>query len=319
MLSKKEFADMAIEEIIRNLKERGIENVTASVTTVVKQNDQKLTGITLKSKEENAAPTLYVDDLYESYKDGADVKDIASGMTDRFLETKNMPKPPEVDLSYESVKDRLSVRLIETKRNKEFLSNMPYANAGCGLALISDINMGEDRGGDWRIAVNNHVLEMLGTDKETLLTDSVRNSIIIDPPVLTDMSQAIFSQERENRLDRNEPVDPSDVSNMYVLTNTTGSFGAAALFSPDVKEKAAELIGGGYYVLPSSVHETILVPFSAGVSEKELCDMVKQANRTVVEEKDVLSDNVYRYDPGSRSLSRVEPDKERRTAMTEGR
>ena len=74
MLSKKEFADMAIEEIIKNLKERGIEDVTASVTTVVKQNDQKLTGITIKSEGENAAPTLYVDDLYESYKDGRDIK-----------------------------------------------------------------------------------------------------------------------------------------------------------------------------------------------------------------------------------------------------
>jgi hypothetical protein len=86
-----------------------------------------------------------------------------------------------------------------------------------------------------------------------------------------------------------------------------------------VKEKAAEMIGSGYYVLPSSIHECILVPESAGINEKELCDMVKQANRSVVEPKDVLSDNVYHYDKDSRDLSRVNPDREKADRVAEGR
>jgi hypothetical protein len=106
---------------------------------------------------------------------------------------------------------------------------------------------------------------------------------------------------------------------MYVLTNTSGSLGAAALFYPDVKDKAAELIGSDYYILPSSTHEVILVPDSAGINPKELCEMVKQANRTVVDEKDILSDNVYHYDKDSRDLSRVNPDREKADRVAEGR
>ena len=71
--------------------------------------------------------------------------------------------------------------------------------------------MGEDRGGDWRIAVNHGVLEQLGTDKETLFLIAMDNSLVLDPPVLTDMSQALFSTDRENLLDRDVPIDRKSV------------------------------------------------------------------------------------------------------------
>jgi hypothetical protein len=106
---------------------------------------------------------------------------------------------------------------------------------------------------------------------------------------------------------------------MYVLTNTSGSLGAAALFYPDVKDKAAELIGSDYYILPSSTHEVILVPDSAGINPKELCEMVKQANRTVVDEKDILSDNVYHYSRDERRLDKVSAEPTRADRVAEGR
>ena len=103
------------------------------------------------------------------------------------------------------------------------------------------------------------------------------------------------------------------------LTNASGSLGAAALFYPDVKDKAAELLGSDYYILPSSVHEVILVPDSAGINATELCDMVKQANRTVVEEHDILSDNVYHYSRDDRRLDKVTADPQRADRVAEGR
>ena len=133
------------------------------------------------------------------------------------------------------------------------------------------------------------------------------------------MSQALFSPDKENLLDRTEPIDPADVGGMYVLTNEEGMLGASALYYRDVKEKAAELIGSGYYVLPSSVHEVILVPDTMDHDVKDLCEMVKQANRTVVEPKDVLSDNVYHYDRDARSLNKVDPSRERADRVAEAR
>lgn len=253
--------------------------------------------------------SLYLEEAYEKLPQG--------NYGDDYKEC--MPKPPEVDLSWDNVSDKLTVRLLEVKRNREFLSTMPYVSVGHGLAVIADINMGEDRGGDWRIAVNNGVLESLGVDKETLFAEAMKNSAAIEPATLVDMSNALFSPERTNLLDRDEPLSPDEISGMYVLTNESGTLGAAALFYPDVKEKAGELLGSDYFILPSSTHEVILVPDNPSIDAKDLCDMVKQANRTVVEEKDILSDNVYHYSREDRRLDRVNADPVRDSMVAEAR
>ena len=319
MLDIREFIEEMKSEVMSRLPDDVTGDILVDDVEVVKMNDQKLHGLTFKMPGVDAAPTLYVDEMYEAYKDGADLGYLATEMADMYSASRNAVAPPEVDLSYDNVKDKLTVRLLEKKRNHEFLSTMPYVSVGHGLAVIADINMGEDRGGDWRIAINNGVLESLGVDKERLFSDAMSNAKIYDPASLVDMSSALFSPEKVNLLEREEPIAPEDIGGMYVLTNSTGSLGAAALFYPDVKANAAEILGGDYYILPSSVHEVILVPASAGINEKELCDMVKQANRTVVDERDILSDDVYHYSRDERRLDKVSAEPARADRVAEGR
>ena len=319
MLDIREFIEEMKSEVMSRLPDDVTGDILVDDVEVVKMNDQKLHGLTFKMPGVDAAPTLYVDEMYEAYKDGADLGYLATEMADMYSASRNAVAPPEVDLSYDNVKDKLTVRLLEKKRNHEFLSTMPYVSVGHGLAVIADINMGEDRGGDWRIAINNGVLESLGVDKERLFSDAMSNAKIYDPASLVDMSSALFKPEKENLLDRDEPLNAEDIGGMYVLTNESGSLGAAALFYPDVKEKTAELLRGDYYILPSSVHEVIIVPDSAGINAKELCDMVKQANRTVVDERDILSDDVYHYSRDERRLDKVSAEPARADRVAEGR
>lgn len=319
MTDIREFVEKMKSEVREYLPEDVAKDIVIDDVVVVKMNDQKLHGITFKMPGVDAAPTLYVNEMYETYKDGTDIGYLASEMANMYLASRNAVSPPEVELSYDNVKDKLTVRLLEKSRNREFLANMPCVSVGHGLAVIADINMGEDRGGEWRIAVNNNVLDSLDVDNETLFSDAMKSSVVLDPPTLVDMTSALFSSEKSNLLDRDEPIAPEDIGGMYVLTNTSGSLGAAALFYPDVKEKAAELIGRDYYILPSSVHEVILVPESLGINAAELCNMVKQANRTVVEEHDILSDNVYHYSRDDRRLDKVEAEPQRADRVAEGR
>jgi len=319
MLSKNDFIDAVKRNIANFLPEGVYENVEISETVVVKMNDQKLHGLVIREKGSDAAPTFYMDEMFERYSQGEDLGSLMSELAEHYSFTKDMPKPPEVDLSWDNVSDKLTVRLLEVKRNREFLSTMPYVSVGHGLAVIADINMGEDRGGDWRIAVNNGVLESLGVDSETLFAEAMKNSAAIEPATLVDMSNALFSPERTNLLEKDEPLSPDEISGMYVLTNESGTLGAAALFYPDVKEKAGELLGSDYFILPSSTHEVILVPDNPSIDAKDLCDMVKQANRTVVEEKDILSDNVYHYSREDRKLDRVNADPVRDSMVAEAR
>lgn len=319
MIDIREFIEKMKSEVREYLPDDVAENILIDDVTVVKMNDQKFHGITFKMPGVDAAPTLYVDEMYEAYKDGADFSYLVTEMANMYSASRNAVAPPEVDLSYDNVRDKLTVRLLEKKRNREFLSTMPYVSVGHGLAVIADINMGEDRGGEWRIAVNNSVLESLGVDKERLFSDAMPNAKKYDPAELVDMTSALFSPEKDNLLDREKPLSPDEVGGMYVLTNSSGSLGAAALFYPDVKEKTAELLGRDYYILPSSIHEVIIVPDSPDINTRQLCDMVKQANRTVVDEKDILSDDVYHYSKDDRRLDKISAEPELADRVAEGR
>ena len=318
MMNMTEFIKTLKDEIKEYLPEDVRGDIIIDDVEVVKMNDQKLHGLTFRTPESDAAPTLYVDDMFREYKDGMDIGEMAAEMANIYSESRDGVRPPEVKLSYDRVKDNLTVRLLEKKRNTRFLSSMPYVSVDHGLAIIADINMGES-GGDWRIAVNNSVLEQLGVDRETLFADAMKNSAIVEPAQLVDMSNVLLQAQGVNLLDRDEPLPPGAVGSMYVLTNASRTLGAAAMFYPDVKEKAAELIGGDYYILPSSCHEVILVPDTLEVKAKDLCEMVKEANRTVVEDKDILSDNVYHYSKDERRLDKVTQDRELGDRVAEGR
>jgi len=70
----------------------------------------------------------------------------------------------------------------------------------------------------------------------------------------------------------------------------------------DILEQIAGQIGESYYIIPSSIHETIVIPESESPCRQHLLEMVKEINETQVEIEDVLSDNVYFYDVDERSL-----------------
>ena len=193
MLEVKEFIEKMKEEVRDYLPDDVHKEIIIDDVEVVKMNDQKLHGLTFRMPGSDAAPTLYVDEMYQAYKDGADIGYLATEMSNMYSASRNAVKPPEIDLSYDKVKDNLTVRLLEKKRNREFLMNTPHVSVGHGLAVIADINMGEDRGGDWRIAINNNVLESLGVDKERLFSDAMSNAKIYDPAELVDMTNALFS------------------------------------------------------------------------------------------------------------------------------
>ena len=83
---------------------------------------------------------------------------------------------------------------------------------------------------------------------------------------------------------------------LFVLTNESRHHGTAALVCPEVMNKVHELMPEGFYILPSSIHETIIVSKDCEISPKHLGQMVREINHEMVDREDVLSDRVYEYD-----------------------
>ncbi len=89
------------------------------------------------------------------------------------------------------------------------------------------------------------------------------------------------------------------ISNMMVVTNSKGIYGAACILSEKVQEELTEILGETYIILPSSIHEVLAIPFSLVDNVAELLDMVTSINADVVQQADILTDSVYLYKDGS--------------------
>ena len=117
MMNMTEFVGKLKEEIREYLPEDVRGDIIIDDVEVVKMNDQKLHGLTFKTPDSDAAPTLYVDDMFREYKDGMDINELTAELANMYTGSREGVRPPEVTLSYDRVKDNLTVRLLEKKRN----------------------------------------------------------------------------------------------------------------------------------------------------------------------------------------------------------
>lgn len=83
---------------------------------------------------------------------------------------------------------------------------------------------------------------------------------------------------------------------MYVLSNSLRNYGAACIAYPHIMETIGEILQEDYYILPSSIHEVVIVPYTREISRREMDDMVRDINETQVADEEVLSNHVYLYE-----------------------
>ena len=93
----------------------------------------------------------------------------------------------------------------------------------------------------------------------------------------------------------NDMMKEQRAPKMYILTNSTGINGATSLIYKDAIRNFANSKQCDFYILPSSIHEVILVPYEECISREELKEMVNEVNCTQVPPEEILSDRVYIY------------------------
>ena len=312
-ISKEEETEMAITnikefaEVIANRITEVSEHYEAEVFEVVKFNDEKLYGVRVKERgsKVGAGPVFYLESAYEDYENGASINGIVAALIDHADSLPPMPMAPAdiEDLSFDAVKDKLSFRVLEVARNEEFLDDKPYKadNFGTGLGMIVDIHFNDE----YRATVNYNLMEKFedeGHYGAEVIKTALENAKKIDPPKFSDMGSALFGGSERNLLDEDD-FEWEDDGGMFVLSTESGMFGASALFYPGILDRISEMFGVGLFILPSSVHEVIILPDTGAHNPEMLKQLVRQANRTVVEPNEVLSDNVFYFSYAENNLS----------------
>lgn len=217
--------------------------------------------------------------------------------------------------SYEDIRDSLRVRVMDIKGNAETLQNSVYEPVGCGLALVAYMELPDEIAEDGIANVPKGLaMNMDGTSPDIILEDAVKGSVETSHPrlcAIQDMLMGpVFGQEPENYLETGDMPE----AGLLVLTAGDGRLGASALYYPDMKEKIGEIVGGDYYVLPSSIHEVLIMPDNGQITPMELAKMVKEINETQVAPRDRLCNKVFRFSADTQELT-VAADPDRRREM----
>lgn len=250
----------------------GVE-VRTELYTVTKNNGTRRTGILFKQTDSNLAPTIYLEEFYQKYLKGQQVPDLADSICNIYQEIRVKKTCDCQNLfDFENVKEHIVYKLIRRDANEELLKQIPY-EPFLDLAVVYYIQIDNTRFGSAAIQIRNEHLRYWRVEKEEIRRLAEKNTPRIYPAQIQKI-----------------------VRFMYVATNEQCSLGAAVMRYPDFREKVRGMIRGDFYILPSSIHEVILVPESFGLEPERMAEMVKEINQTGVAPEEVLSDSVYYFD-----------------------
>lgn len=284
----KEFSTKLLKEIKKIIPE----DQKVEFSSIMKNNGVTEEAISIIEKNKNISPTIYLKEFYEWYKDGVEPDEIAAEIVRRNNEYK-LKESLDIGffVNYEKAKSRIVFKLINREMNSKLLEKIPYVDY-MDLVIVFYYLIHDAEAGNATILIHNSHLNMWEVTVEEVYRQARANTPVLLPAAITGMREIIekmmgdFS-EKEVLLEEGFP--------MYVMTNSMKMNGAATMAYPNVMRNFANAIGKNVYIIPSSVHEVILVP-ETGTEGNCLNDMVREVNETQVDPKEVLADHVYYFD-----------------------
>lgn len=319
-MNKEKFIEMVKSHIREYLSEE-YQNTQIELMERTKNNDTRLHGLIIRKENRegwDSAPVLYLDSYFDAYRfGGKDMEDIMHEIARDYLQaTRNIPQFDLPEMTREGIKDKIFIRVINTRTNQERLKDLVSLLVDGGYSLIAYIEMDAPKK-DAMIQVTKNMAEEMGYDERELMRDAIKNTMDAYPAELAEMQKVLMDVSGLRRLVPGDNLlnavsAPAEDLSMLVITNSDKFFGAAALFYPEVEKRIAEITGGSYYVLPSSVHEMIILPDNGRLEERELAQMVRTINAAEVHPEEQLGNKVLFYSASHERLSvAVDLDREK--------
>ncbi len=281
--------------ILRAVREKADGAFCVWITTAMKNNGVKWTGISTASLGSSGGLCVYLDGYYKAYRQGGIGVDRASEDVYRqILKRRDGLKDITVAdfLQWDVIKHSVYAKLINADRNKEHLENVPHRRF-LDLAVVYYIKLDGAEDGMMSMTIRNQYMELWGQDEGSLYQAAAANMRLNGRPCFEDIEAALRHMAPEGMM----PLFNASVDiRMYVLTNKDGVFGAAEILDGNTLRAIGGRLGDDFIVIPSSVHETIIVPAGSAPEYSELADMVCEINATHVDAEERLSDHVYKYD-----------------------
>lgn len=282
-----EFKNFVAENIKQYLPE-DFAGAEVSVTDVIKPN-ATLSSLLVRKSGSNISPSIYLECFFEKYEKNVGLaevmKEIASVVVDNYpqenFEINNL-------FEKENVLKTVLPKLIPLKNSENYLKDKIYTEfLDMAVIYLVPVSM-PSADGFGSVALTKSHLESIGVTKEELFEASKKN--ISDDFEFTSMTAIL--------MEMGVPAEAYDECPMFVLTSKNRINGAAQLLNDKAMATVAERLGDTFVVIPSSIHEVIVLPYDENTNVDDLTGMICAVNGSEVSPAEVLSDHPYIFRNG---------------------
>lgn len=276
---------------------------------VMKNNGVVLCGLTVMQDDSNISPTIYLNNYYEAYENGqATLGMVINDVMDVYNKNKvNRKLDMRYFLNYESVMGRIAFKLINTQKNKELLKDIPHMEF-LDLSIVFQFLISDETIGAASILIHNAHAKLWGVDERELYKRAMQNTPKLLQYEIKNMRDVI-GEILHSEID---PYHEDDYNGymeelggcipMYVLSNKNRTDGAACMLYPNLIGDFAKAMRSDLYIIPSSIHELLLLPAGDDDESGYIRDIIREVNETQLLEEEILSDSLYIYDSTSKEI-----------------
>lgn len=276
-------------------------NVKVIIQDIIKNNNTHFDGLSILSNNINYSPTIYLNRYYTQYLNGTSMDEIYRDILTIY--TQNEPTV-NLDVSfftdYEKVKHRIVYKLVHYERNRALLNKIPHIKF-LDLAIVFSCLIETNSSENAVILIYNHHLAFWNLTTDDLYALAVKNTPLLLPWEIRNLSDVIF--ELQKNIDPFAQKSADTCVPMYILSNKPKLNGSACILYNNLLADLSKKLDCDLYILPSSIHEVLLVPSCQIDSSDDLSDIVKEVNAAELAPEEILSDHTYFYSQKTNCLT----------------
>lgn len=296
------------EAVAKAISEKHDDLTVEPNSNVRKNNDIVLAGVSIRNNASNVAPMIYVNDFYNRSISVDETADKVMEIYDMHKNDMNTFDVNNVN-TFDNVKDNIIARVVNKNRNQHIMDECPYAQFGDLLVTFAVI-VSSNKEGIASIKITNEIMNMWKVTLGDIISVAYQNTKKLFPLYIDSIGSVL-----KQMMAMHGGIDPSMIEAidntdqfMYVATTTTKQNGAYFISDKESLVEIADFIKARQFViLPSSVHELIIIPFNTmNTDMNSLLAMVKEVNQTQIPPDEILSDNLYFFDADTEELRDIE-------------
>ncbi len=266
-----------------------------TVQTTEQKHTAKIKTVSLYHRGKRTTPLIYMAPFYRMYQHGYSLESIQKELKNVLdMVAQNKTIEGEVFTEFTSASTCLTIRLISYQNNQDFLKLVPHRRI-LDFAVVYQLvfeGTRENEGMMGAAVVYYDHCRIWNVTEDILFQTALSTMMRRFPPALNSVEALIGVSMQPQQ---------SEFPHLFALSNNRAFFGASVMLYPGVLRKASQRLGGAYYILPSSVHEMLLLAKTDAQETipMQLKAIVEEVNLTDAVSTEFLSNHVYEYNPES--------------------